>query len=75
MTLTSTERLFLGCLIERRSRTVSRDELIVALGGDVFDFDQHRIDAMASRLRRKAEKLGMRLPVRSVRGTGYVFAT
>ena len=50
-------------------------ELIVALGGDVFDFDQHRIDAMASRLRRKAEKLGMRLPVRSVRGTGYVFAT
>lgn len=75
MTLTATERSFLGCLFERRGAAVSRDDLIVALGGNVFDFDQHRIDAMASRLRRKAEKLGMRLPVHSVRGTGYVFAS
>lgn len=75
MTLTATERSFLGCLFQRRGAAVSRDDLIVALGGDLFDFDQHRIDAMASRLRRKAEKLGMRLPVHSVRGTGYVFAS
>lgn len=73
MTLTATERSFLGCLFQQRGAPVSRDDLIVALGGNVFDFDQHRIDALASRLRRKAEKLGMRLPVQSVRGTGYVF--
>jgi DNA-binding response OmpR family regulator len=53
---------------------VSRDDLIRALGGDVFDFDEHRIDAIASRLRRKAAKLGMRLPLHSVRGKGYVLA-
>lgn len=75
MTLTATERSFLGCLIQRRGSAVSRDDLIAALGGNVFDFDQHRIDAIASRLRRKADKLGMRLPLHSVRGTGYVFAT
>jgi DNA-binding response OmpR family regulator len=75
MTLTATERAWLGCLIQRRGSAVSRDDLIAALGGDVFDFDQHRIDAIASRLRRKADRLGMRLPVHSVRGTGYVFAT
>ncbi|MDO9415480.1 response regulator transcription factor [Pararhizobium sp.] len=75
MTLTATERSFLVCLFERRGAAVSRDDLIVALGGNVYDFDQHRIDAVASRLRRKAERLGMKLPLLSVRGTGYVFAS
>ena len=75
MTLTATEHVWLGCLIQRRGSAVSRDDLIAALGGDVFDFDQHRIDAIASRLRRKADRLGMRLPVHAVRGTGYVFAS
>lgn len=72
--LTTSERGFLACLFRRRGTTVSRDELIRALGGDVFDFDDHRIDALASRLRRKAQKLGMRLPLHAVRGTGFVFA-
>jgi len=75
MVLTTSERAFLGCLFRQRGHAVSRDDLIRALGGDVFDFDEHRIDAIASRLRRKAAKLDMRLPVHSVRGTGYVFAT
>jgi len=74
MTLTTSERAFLGCLIGKCGTAVSRDDLIRALGGDVFDFDEHRIDAIASRLRRKAVKLGMHLPLHSVRGKGYVFA-
>ncbi|MDM0088785.1 MULTISPECIES: response regulator transcription factor [unclassified Variovorax] len=74
MKLTTSERAFMGCLFRRRGQTVSRDELILALGGDVFDFDGHRVDAIASRVRRKARKLGMRLPLYSVRGTGYVLA-
>ncbi|MDM0120020.1 response regulator transcription factor [Variovorax arabinosiphilus] len=72
MKLTTSERAFVACLFRHRGSAVSRDELIRALGGDVFDFDGHRIDAIASRVRRKAEKLGMRLPLHSVRGTGYV---
>lgn len=74
MKLTTSERAFMGCLFRRRGQTVSRDDLILALGGDVFDFDGHRVDAIASRVRRKARKLGMRLPLYSVRGTGYVLA-
>lgn len=72
MKLTTSERAFVACLFRHRGSAVSRDELIRALGGDVFDFDGHRIDALASRVRRKAEKLGMQLPLHSVRGTGYV---
>lgn len=74
MKLTTSERAFMSCLFSRRGQTVSRDDLILALGGDVFDFDGHRVDAIASRVRRKARKLGMRLPLYSVRGTGYVLA-
>ncbi|HWU52320.1 MAG TPA: Gfo/Idh/MocA family oxidoreductase [Tahibacter sp.] len=66
--------LRIGYLFGQRGTAASRDDLIRALGGDVFDFDEHRIDAIASRLRRKAAKLGMRLPLHSVRGTGYVLA-
>lgn len=72
MKLTTTERVFVARLFKNRGSAVSRDDLIRALGGDVFDFDGHRIDAIASRVRRKAEKLGMQLPLHSVRGTGYV---
>ncbi|RYF08093.1 MAG: response regulator transcription factor [Comamonadaceae bacterium] len=72
MKLTTTERTFVACLFKSRGSAVSRDDLIRALGGDVFDFDGHRIDAIASRVRRKAEKQGMQLPLHAVRGTGYV---
>lgn len=75
MKLTTSERAFVGCLFRRQGTAVSRDELIRALGGDVFDFDGHRIDAIASRIRRKAEKLGMSLPLHSVRGTGYALVS
>ena len=74
MALTTSERAFLACLFGQRGTEASRDDLIRALGGDVFDFDEHRIDAIASRLRRKAAKLGMRLPLHAVRGKGYVLA-
>ena len=74
MKLTTTERVFVARLFKSRGSAVSRDDLIRALGGDVFDFDGHRIDAIASRVRRKAEKQGMQLPLHSVRGTGYVLA-
>jgi DNA-binding response OmpR family regulator len=72
MPLTYSERLFLRCLFETLDTPVSRDRLISALGGSE-DFDPHRIDALASRLRRKAEAAGIALSLRAVRGVGYVF--
>ena len=74
MTLTATERAFLARLFASPGSEVSRAELIVALGGDSFDFSAHRVDAIAHRLRRKAQRAGMTLPLHSVRGVGYVFA-
>lgn len=75
LALTTAERIFLQCLFARPGQPVSRDEIIDAMGGDVLDFDPHRIDALASRLRRKAGESGIRLALRSVRGAGYVLAT
>ena len=74
MTLTSTERAFLTRLFANPGSEVSRADLILALGGDSFDFSAHRVDAIAHRLRRKAQRVGMTLPLHSVRGIGYVFA-
>lgn len=74
MTLTSTERAFITRLFASPGSEVSRADLILALGGDSFDFSAHRVDAIAHRLRRKAQRVGMTLPLHSVRGIGYVFA-
>lgn len=74
LSLTTAERAFLNCLFENRGHAVKRDQLIVALGGNTFDFDPHRLDSLASRLRRKAAEVGINLPLRSVRNTGYVFS-
>ncbi len=73
ISLTSTERAFMQCLMASRNTPVSRDDLITALGGDLFDFDPHRLDSLASRLRRKAADAGMTLTLRAIRGMGYVF--
>ena len=37
-------------------------------------FELRRIDVLVSRLRAKAQSAGLKLPVLSVRGQGYVFA-
>ena len=73
LSLTTSERLFLVCLFEHRGMPVSREKIATAMGGDIEEFDLQRIDAVASRLRRKAMEHGIRLPLRAVRGTGYTF--
>lgn len=72
--LTASERALLQCLFEHLGRPVTRDQLIEAVGGDVYDFDPHRIDSLASRLRRKANSAGMNISLRAVRGVGYVLS-
>ena len=69
--LTRLERAFISCLFENLYEPVSREQLIAAIGGDPYEYAPHRIDVLASRLRRKASQHGVRLSLRSVRGTGY----
>lgn len=70
--LTAQERAFLMRLWACAGQAVSREELAIALGGDPYEYDFHRLDALVSRLRRKVIGLGFSLPLRAVRGTGYV---
>ena len=69
--LTRLERAFISCLFENLYEPVSREQLIAAIGGDPCEYAPHRIDVLASRLRRKASEHGLRLSLRSVRGAGY----
>lgn len=59
-------------LWESAGEAVSREELAIALGGDPYEYDFHRLDTLVSRLRRKGNGIGLTLPLRAVRGTGYV---
>ncbi|SDZ68520.1 DNA-binding response regulator, OmpR family, contains REC and winged-helix (wHTH) domain [Variovorax sp. YR266] len=71
--LTMSERAIVACLFKQRNKPVDRSQLATALGGDLENFDLQRVDAVVSRLRRKALAAGMSLPLHAVRGTGYQF--
>ena len=75
LSLTAQERTFLQYLWKRIGEAVPREELAVAMGGNPFDYDFHRIDTMVSRMRRKAAEAGLTLPLHSVRGAGYLIAS
>ncbi|WP_426702688.1 response regulator transcription factor [Rhodanobacter sp. Col0626] len=73
MALTLPERRILGRLMAGDGEPVSRDELIAMLTEDILDFDPHRLEMFVYRLRCKvAESCGETLPLRAVRGVGYV---
>ncbi|MFT4173093.1 MAG: response regulator transcription factor [Rhodocyclaceae bacterium] len=73
--LTHSERMFMLALAEAPGQIVSRETLAQVLSGDgaAADYDLHRLDALVSRLRRKFAEKGADLPVRAVRGVGYLF--
>lgn len=73
--MTAKERLFMLRLMRSPDEIVSRDEMVEALCEDVYDYDQQSMDTMLSRLRRKLDKAGLSLPLRTVRGQGYMFLT
>ena len=67
------ERRLLTHLLMRPGTLVTHAELIDDLSALVENFDQHRLEMLIHRLRRKVEhKLAQPLPLRSVRGRGYV---
>jgi len=72
--LTVSEQRFLQRLFADRGSTVDRRAIVEALGGDVYSFNYAHLDTIVSRLRRRAEKLEMVLPLHAVRGQGFTFA-
>ncbi len=74
--LTTPEHDLLSMLMRDTDQPVSRETLIGVLTRNVYDFDPHRLEMMVHRLRRKVKKqVGQPLPLLTVRGAGYLFAT
>lgn len=64
----------LRAIMQGQGKTVSRRELVTALGQDFLTYDQRRIDSQIRRLRRKvSQHWGMALPVNTVHSVGYLF--
>lgn len=73
MALNLPERLLLARLFGTPGEAVDREELIACIASAPTDFDPHRLEMLVHRLRRRVlEKLGASLPVRAIRGFGYM---
>ncbi|SEN44100.1 DNA-binding response regulator, OmpR family, contains REC and winged-helix (wHTH) domain [Luteibacter sp. UNCMF331Sha3.1] len=71
--LNDAERKVLALLMASPGAVVRRDDMVTALTDDIYDFDPHRLEVLVHRLRGKiADRTGEALPLRAVRGTGYV---
>jgi len=75
--LSRSERALMLAMAERHDTVMSREVLLAMMDGKSGDGDDndacsaHRISMLLSRMRKKARKVGMRLPIRVVRGQGY----
>jgi len=71
--LNDAERKVLALLMASPGTVVRRDDMATVLTDDIYEFDLHRLDVLVHRLRGKiADRTGEALPLRAVRGTGYV---
>jgi DNA-binding response OmpR family regulator len=71
--LSQAERQVMALLMASRGAPVSREVLIAHLTGDVEAFDPHRLEMLVFRLRQKCRQAcGQDLPLRTVRGAGYL---
>ncbi|CAB5710964.1 Transcriptional regulatory protein phoP [Delftia tsuruhatensis] len=72
--LSQQDLLVLRCLMGQAGASVSRRQIVQALGADYLDYDQRRLDTQMRRLRRKVEEAcGQQLPVKTLRNSGYCF--
>lgn len=71
--LTRAERAFLQPLFANPGQPVARQVLIGHLSDDPGDFDPHRLEVLAYRLRSRVRAAtGLALPLRAPRGLGYL---
>lgn len=74
LTLTAAERGLLRELFSVPGEAVDRERLIATVTDEPWDFDPRRLEVMVHRLRaRVRQATGAELPVRAVRGVGYLF--
>ena len=72
--LSRNEYLVLQCLQRAPDQTASRQALAEALGVNYMTYDERRLEAIVSRLRRKiATFAGREAPIRALRNKGYLF--
>jgi DNA-binding response OmpR family regulator len=72
--LTPSECQILARLARAPRQQANRNQLIEALGGDRYDYDERRLEALISRLRRKLTSAGLDASVLvAERGVGYEF--
>lgn len=75
VTLTASERALVQCLFAQAENVVSREALVDALGHRIDYYLSHRLDMLVSRLRRKVgNETGCVLPLRAVRGRGFILS-
>lgn len=71
--LTLAEKQLVEELFAHPGQPVHRERLIAKLAENAQDFDPHRLEMMVYRLRLKCEReTGVKLPLRAVRGVGYL---
>ncbi|MGY0613114.1 MULTISPECIES: response regulator transcription factor [unclassified Luteimonas] len=69
------ERQVVSLLVASQGVPVRRETLIGGLVEDVHQFDPHRLEMLVHRLRQKClQETGTRLPLKTVRGVGYMLA-
>jgi DNA-binding response OmpR family regulator len=73
ITLSSKEIDFLELLATSQETNVSRAAIMAALGYDGVKSGSQVLDVLIHRLRQKSAAKGVRLPIKTVRGKGYVF--
>lgn len=72
--LSHNECCVLGAAATANGNLVSRKILIEALGQNFWQYDERRLEALISRLRRKLAPLTPEgFPIRGVKGQGYLF--
>ncbi|QZP07026.1 response regulator transcription factor [Caenibius sp. WL] len=71
--LTTAEQRFLRRLFAERGEAVERRALVEALGKDIYEYNYAHLDTVVSRLRRRAKKANMTLPLHAIRGIGFAF--
>jgi DNA-binding response OmpR family regulator len=71
--LTAAECSLVSLLLAHPGKPVSRRDIVTALGHDYRHYDERRLEALVSRLRRKLGKSPQRTPLRVAHGFGYAF--
>lgn len=72
--LTRNEMNLMSCFVEQPGQTLSRDEIIRALGGRPDIYDERRLEVLVRRFRKKIIEAGYEnFPLSTVYGTGYAF--